>query len=293
MFCVRDRLYKLAVRFFYAIANWRKDPKHGIVKDKKEKVMIVRAIKTRRITPKSTTLQALLDEVITDMQPGSVLAISSKIVSLCEGNVVPIDAVDKLDLMRAEADWYADYPFDEYKYAVHFSIKNNILIPMAGIDESNAGDVHVLWPADPQASANAMRAYLQARFGHDAIGVVITDSTCRPMRRGVSGIALSFSGFKPLKDYVGQPDLFARPFKVSQADVVGGLAATAVLAMGEGAESTPLVLLEDLPFVEFVPHDPSEEELASVRIALEDDLFAPFLQKVTWLPGGGGRSKGK
>lgn len=124
------------------------------------------------------------------------------------------------------------------------------------------------------------------RSGHEQLSVVITDSTCRPLRRGVSGIAIAFSGFKPLRDYVGEPDLFGRPFRVSQSDLAGGLAATAVLVMGEGTESTPMALLGELNFIDFVPRDPTADELASLRIPLDEDLFAPFLQAVTWLPGG-------
>ncbi len=160
------------------------------------------------------------------------------------------------------------------------------MIPNAGIDESNAGDVYVLWPKDSQATANEVREHLSKKFDIKELGVVITDSTCSPLRRGVSGIALGFSGIKPLRDYVGTPDLFNRPFKVSQSDIVGGLAATAVLMMGEGAERTPLALFTDVTVVDFVDRNPTPDELASLRIPLEEDLFAPFLEQTDWQRGG-------
>lgn len=250
--------------------------------------MIIQAIKTQRISPGSIDLIGLLDTVVAELPLQSVLAITSKIVSLCEDSVVPLSGIDKRTLIEREADWHlpADTPS---KYGIEFTVKNDTLIPTAGIDESNAGDVYVLWPRDPQATANRVRAHLCERFGHGAFGVIITDSTCRPMRRGTSGISLAFSGFLPLKNYLGQPDLFDRAFKVSQADIAGGLAAAAVLAMGEGAESTPLALISDLEAVDFVDRDPTAEELASVRISLAEDLFAPFLGQVTWLQGGSGK----
>lgn len=250
--------------------------------------MNIQAIKTQRITPSSIELIDLIDTAVHDLPPRSVLAITSKIVSLCEGSVVPLAETDKRSLIEREADYHlpADTPS---KYGIEFTVKNDTLIPTAGIDESNAGDVYVLWPRDPQATADQVRAHLRERFRHDEIGVIITDSTCRPMRRGTSGISLAFSGFLPLKNYVGRPDLFDRAFKVSQADIAGGLAAAAVLAMGEGAESTPLALLSGLDAVEFVDRAPAAEELASVRITLEEDLFAPFLEQATWLAGGGGK----
>lgn len=250
--------------------------------------MNIQAIKTERIEPESTTLIELLDKVLKELPPKSVLAITSKIVSLCEGSVVPVGSVDKRALIEKEADFHLPSGTPS-KYGIEFTVKDHTLIPTAGIDESNAGDVYVLWPRDPGATANQARAYLRERFGHADVGVIITDSTCRPMRRGTSGIALAFSGFLPLHDYVGQPDLFGRDFKVSQADITGGLAAAAVLAMGEGAESTPLALITEASRLAFVDRDPTPEELASVQITLEEDLFAPFLGRVTWLPGGSGK----
>lgn len=248
--------------------------------------MIAEPVKTPLITPDRMTLTQLLDEVVTALEPRSVLAITSKIVSLCEGSYLPVAGTDKAALIRSEADFYmAEHAS---KWGIEFTIKDGTLIPNAGIDESNAGDIYVLWPKDAQQTANAIRAYLAQRFGLREIGVIITDSTCRPMRLGVSGIALAFSGFRPLRDYVGQSDLFDRPFKVSQADIVGGLASTAVLMMGEGAERTPLALLREVTVADFVDRDPTAEELGSLRIPLADDLFAPFLQQVAWLPGKNG-----
>ncbi len=245
--------------------------------------MIISTIKTPRITQKSHTLQQLLDEVVTNMPDKSILTITSKIVSLCEGSVVPVSGTDKKALIHNQADYYL--PDNESMYGINFTVAQHTLIPNAGIDESNAGDVYILWPKNPQTTANTVRKYLVDRFGHKDIGVIITDSTCRPMRRGVSGISIGFSGFKPLRNYVGTPDLFGRPFSVSRSDIVGGLAAAAVLVMGEGAESTPIALLQELSFVDFTQADPTDEELASLQISLEEDLFAPFLKKVQWIPG--------
>ena len=247
--------------------------------------MIAKSLKTRTVHAGELTLFELLDESVTELAAGSILAITSKVVALCEGAVVPTNEVsDKQDLVRSEAQYYLEKA--EGAYGINFTIAQDTLIPNSGIDESNVGDVYALWPRDPQQTANTVREYLAERFGLERVGVVITDSTCRPMRRGVSGIYLAYSGFLPLKNYVGQPDLFGRDFKVSQADIAGGIAATAVMVMGEGTESTPMAVLEDMPFVEFVPRNPTAEELASTHIELEEDLFYPFLSKAKWLPGG-------
>ena len=246
--------------------------------------MIIKPIKTERIEPKSCTLLDLLDRSLPRLAAHSVIAITSKIVSLCEGSVVPVEGTDMLALIRSQSDLFL--PESKSKWRINFTITNNTLIPNAGIDESNAGDVYVLWPKNAQATANMVRKYLSEKYDVESIGVIITDSTCSPLRRGVSGIALAFSGLKPLRDYVGSLDLFDRPFKVSQADIIGGLAATAVLVMGEGSESTPLALFTDVAVADFVPRDPTAEELHSLKIPLSEDLFAPFLEQIEWQKGG-------
>ena len=246
--------------------------------------MIAKSIKTERIEPNSQTLLALLDSALDAVPEKSVVAITSKVVSLCEGAVRPVQGTDKDQLIREESEYYVAEKIS--KYGLDFTIIQNTLMPNAGIDESNAGDVYVLWPRDSQATANAVRQYLVDRFELKEVGVVITDSTCRPLRFGVSGIALAFSGFEPFHNYVGQKDLFGRPFVMAQSDIVGSLAGTSVMLMGEGAESTPLALLSDLDFVQFVPRNPTQEELDTLRIPLEDDLFAPFITSVDWQAGG-------
>jgi F420-0:gamma-glutamyl ligase len=176
-----------------------------------------------------------------------VVVVTSKIVSLCENRVVPLADTSKKQLVEQEASQYLASELSQYGHL--FTITNDTLIPSAGIDESNGDSHYVLWPKDPQASANAIRAHLASKHQLDNIGVIITDSTSQPLRRGISGIVLAHSGFLALKDYRGQPDLFGRPLGVSVANVASGLAAAAVLAMGEGAEQTPLALAARKPLV--------------------------------------------
>jgi len=242
--------------------------------------MIVRAIPTAIVTPESIGLFELLDEYVTEMEERSVLAITSKVVSLCEGAVVPVGSIDKAELIKREADRYVEMPLNEY--GIIFTVVGNTLMPNAGIDESNAGDVYVLWPRDPQATANEVRAYLAKRFGLEQVGVVITDSTTRPLRWGVGGVAIAHSGFKEINDYRGKDDLFGRELKVSTAAVAEGLASAATLVMGEGAECTPLAMLSELPFVEFQPRDPSQRELEALKISVENDVYGPLLSAVDW-----------
>ena len=245
--------------------------------------MKVTPLQTASITVNSGSIFDVIDSTVNGIEEGSILIITSKIISICEGSVMPIGEVDKEQLITDQSDQYlAQAPT---KHGVRFTITNNTLIPTAGIDESNGDGYYVLWPKNAQQTANDIRKYLVEKYHLQKVGVVITDSTSQLLRRGTTGIALAHSGFLALHDYVGQPDLFGKPMAVTQSNISGGIAAAAVLAMGEGAERTPLCLVSDVPFVTFQQVNPSPEELAELTIAVEDDLFAPFLTAVQWEQG--------
>jgi coenzyme F420-0:L-glutamate ligase/coenzyme F420-1:gamma-L-glutamate ligase len=77
----------------------------------------------------------------------------------------------------------------------------------AGIDQSNIehadGEERVLLlPGDPDGSAAALKARLDAAFGAD-VGVIINDSFGRPWRNGVVGVALGVAGLPSLLDMIG------------------------------------------------------------------------------------------
>lgn len=243
--------------------------------------MKVAAVKTDLVRA-GDDLWALLDAAIKNLANGSVIAVTSKIVALAENRLVPFDKASKEELIERESDYYL--PKELSKYSHHFTITRGRIVGGAGIDNSNGGG-YVLWPSDAQKSANDIRKYLADKYGLKQFGVIITDSTSQPLTRGASGICLAWSGFRALKDYIGKPDLFGRPFHFSQANIAAGLAASAVLAMGEGSEQTPLAIISDAPFVEFQSSDPSAGELREVNVTLEDDLFAPFWKNVPWQRG--------
>jgi putative folate metabolism gamma-glutamate ligase len=245
--------------------------------------MRVKAIRTHKIV-QDRDLFALLDRYVTSLEERSILAITSKIVSICQGRTVKVDDADKSALVEREADCYL--PPSASRYRVHLTIKGNLLVPEAGVDESNADAHYVLWPDDLQKTVNEVRAYLCGRFSLKWAGVIVTDSRTMPLRWGVSGVALAHSGFLALNDYIGQADLFGRPLQMTVVNVADALAAAAVLVMGEGSEQTPLAVIDDLEFVTFQARDPSAEELQGLHIDIEDDLYAPLLKAVEWRSGG-------
>lgn len=245
--------------------------------------MNVRSIKTNKVVPGSIGLQDLLGSFLPRVKERTIVAVTSKVVAICEGRIEWIGNTDREELIRQEADLYYLQEAPEIGYKYHFTIKNNTLIPASGIDESNGNGYYVLWPADPQLTANTICRYLREEYGIEEVGVLITDSTIFPSRWGTLGMAIGYSGFLPVKDYVGKEDIFGRPMTVSNANVAGGLASAAVLAMGEGAEQTPIAVLENLPFVEFRNNEPTIEELERYYVSpLKDEPFSPFFNSRDW-----------
>lgn len=245
--------------------------------------MKVTPILTHKITTKDTSIFAILDRYITTLPEKSIVAVTSKIVSICEGRVVKIEDASKDDLVEKEAELYM--PSSENPYGFSISVKGSTFIASAGIDESNGNGYYVLWPENSQKSANEIREHLQKKHSLKNVGVIITDSKTTPLRWGVTGVAIAHSGFQALNSTIGEKDLFGRVMHASQANIMDGLAASSVVVMGERDEQTPLVIIEDVSFVAFQDRNPTEEEIQNLSISLEEDIYAPILKKVDWKKG--------
>ncbi|MFH1462463.1 MAG: coenzyme F420-0:L-glutamate ligase [bacterium] len=248
--------------------------------------MIVKTVKTRVFNPPKDNLNSFIKEALSKvkLKEKSVIVITSKIVSIGEGRCVKIDSVqDKDELIKEEADYYIPRSLSPGGRAV-ITIKNNILIPTAGIDESNAKDHYILWPKNPYQSARRIYNLIKKEFNLKNFGVIISDSHCVPLRWGVMGVALSYYGFLPLKDYCQTKDIFGRLLKMTKVNIVDALCSAAVLMMGEGKEQTPIALIEDVDFIEFKKPDPRAKN--PLLISPEEDIYAPLLKGAKWQEGG-------
>jgi len=139
----------------------------------------------------------------------------------------------------------------ESQYNAIITIVHNTLMLAAGIDESNSDGMYVLWPKNPLKTAQTIYEFLANKFNTNNFGVLIVDSTSRPLRIGTIGTSLAHWGFKELNNYIGSKDLFGKEMKVSQSNIAESLATAAVATMGEGNEQTPLAIISDIPFVNF------------------------------------------
>ncbi|MFH0943136.1 MAG: coenzyme F420-0:L-glutamate ligase [Candidatus Beckwithbacteria bacterium] len=244
--------------------------------------MNLNSIKTSLVKPKDD-LFLLIKRSIKSIPENSVLAITSKIFSYSQNRLVKkitAEKSEKHNLVRQEADFYLDPSLSQYDTML--TIKNNILAVNAGIDESNAANFYLLWPKNLQSATNQLWIKLRRYYQLKNFGLIITDSKTTPLKWGVTGTCIAHCGFAALNDYRGRPDLFGRKMKMTQVNVAEALAVVAVYEMGETNQSTPLCLIQSIPFIKFSSQPPTKKELFSLKISLEDDVYAPLLTSVSW-----------
>lgn len=249
--------------------------------------MKITAYKTKKVNS-DDKLFDVLDKSLPRLYEKNVVVITSKIISISQGRIIKNDGkIDKTELIKNESDYFL--PEKYTNFGVHLTIKNNTIIASAGIDESNGGGFFVLWPKNLQEETNQIWSYLRKKHNIKQLGVIVTDSKLAPMRRGVTGVGLSWCGFVPLRNYIGKPDIYGHPLHVEKTNVVDTLASAAVLEMGEAYEQTPLGVISEIGQIEFVNRVPNKEEIKEMTIEIGEDVYSGLLTSVKWLKGGGGR----
>ena len=204
-----------------------------------------------------------LEEVVSDclndegigLSRGDILAVASKIVSACEGQIVRLRDVKITAQTRRLSDhWKTDARLsalvlseaDEILGGVNgfvLTVKNGILTPNAGVDLKNSPPgTATLWPANPDRSASRLRRSLEREYETN-LGVEIVDSHVTALRLGTVGLAIGLSGFVAIQDRRGVRDLFGRPIRVTQSNVADDIASAAHLLMGESTERIGAVII--------------------------------------------------
>ena len=230
-----------------------------------------------QITPYPTALFKLNDNLpafirrhIARLRDGEIVVVSSKLICLWKGCAVQYkSARQKEDLIRRESDAAL-----KTKLA-WLSIKSGMVMTNGGVDESNADGKLLYLPQDLYACAGELRRALKKIYGIKKLGVIITDSMILPLRAGVIGAAVAYSGFKGVRDERGKKDIFGKPLKTTLVNLADSLAAAAAVTMGERNEQTPLCVIKEAP-VKFINKTNSSE----IKYPPEQDLYAPLFKAV-------------
>lgn len=194
------------------------------------------------------------------IEEGDVIVVAQKVVSKAEGRVLHLDTVTAskkaLELAKATGrnPKLVELILRESKRFLKASQEiiivedqRDIVNINAGIDKSNVegDDCYALLPLDPDASATRLRARLRRLTGKN-VSVIISDTYSRAFRRGQVNFAIGLSGMAPFFDYRGTADLFGYIMQVKFSAVADELAGAAELAMGQGQEGIPVVIIKGI-----------------------------------------------
>jgi coenzyme F420-0:L-glutamate ligase/coenzyme F420-1:gamma-L-glutamate ligase len=189
-------------------------------------------------------------------QAGDVLVVAHKAVSKAEGRTRSLSDIKPSQEARALAAGLDKDPrhvqvvLDESREirraerGVLIAVTHHGLVcANAGVDASNSidDDTLILLPADPDASARALRGRLHELTG-TALGVLITDSFGRAWRHGQCDVAIGCAGLTPLEDWRGRGDARGRELKATWIAVADELAAAADLARAKDAMQPAVVV---------------------------------------------------
>jgi coenzyme F420-0:L-glutamate ligase/coenzyme F420-1:gamma-L-glutamate ligase len=213
---------------------------------------------------------------------GDVLVVAQKIISKAENryrdlsDVVPSERAKDLAKIVHKDPRHVEIILGESSSVLRLTAnavitihKLGFIMANAGVDQSNIeqhgepGRV-LLLPVDPDASAAALKAALDARYGVN-LGVIINDSFGRPWRKGVVGVALGAAGLASLRDLVGEPDLYGRALRITEHAAADEIASAASLLMGQAAEGVPVVHIRGL-----LPSGPALPASALIRPEHQD-----------------------
>lgn len=190
-------------------------------------------------------LATLLAAALAPLSPreGDVLCVSTKIVSKAlDLRVSPEER--NAAIARAAVRTVARRRHTRVVTSV-VQIPSGPVMAAAGVDSSNAPDGPLLLPEDPDACAAQLREGLAAALGID-LGVVLTDTSSRVWRVGVTDIALGASGVASLQDLRGGTDADGRTLHVTVRNLADELAAAADLVKGK-ASGVPAALVRGVP----------------------------------------------
>jgi coenzyme F420-0:L-glutamate ligase/coenzyme F420-1:gamma-L-glutamate ligase len=127
-----------------------------------------------------------------------------------------------------------------------------VVLANAGIDQSNVGagdeaEEALLWPLDPDASADRLRREIAQRH-ETKVAVIVNDSLGRAWRKGTVGAAIGLAGLAGVVDLRGHADLYGRKLRSTEVGQADEIAAAASLVMGQADEGRPVVIVRGLSY---------------------------------------------
>jgi coenzyme F420-0:L-glutamate ligase/coenzyme F420-1:gamma-L-glutamate ligase len=182
------------------------------------------------------------------LRDGDVVVVTSKVVSKCEGRLVPAPRDDegRDQLRRKLVDDEAVRVLARKGRTLITENRLGLIQAAAGVDGSNVGrDELALLPVNPDASAAGLRSELCERLGV-TVAVVITDTMGRAWRNGQIDAAVGTAGLAVLHNYLGAVDRHGNELLVTEIAIADEVAAAADLVKGK-LTALPVAVVRGLP----------------------------------------------
>jgi len=216
------------------------------------------------------------------LQEKDIIVITHVAVSKAEGNVVNLDEVtpskraEEIAKKTKKDPRLVEVILRESKEIVRLrrnSIitehNNGVVCANAGVDRSNIrGERNVvLLPKDANVSAKRIKQEIMDKVGCN-VGIIISDTHGRPLRRGEINVAIGVAGIKPIRDRRGEKDLFGYILKIKRTAIADELASAAELVIGQTNEGIPAAIIRGYKYQS--SENASANELARPK---ERDMF--------------------
>jgi coenzyme F420-0:L-glutamate ligase/coenzyme F420-1:gamma-L-glutamate ligase len=216
--------------------------------------------------------------------PDDVLVVAQKVVSKAEGRIVRLAEVEsspealRLAQISGKDPRIVELILRESEEIVRCAPnliiarhRLGVVLANAGIDQSNIGagddaEEALLWPLDPDASADRLRREIAQRHG-TKVAVIVNDSLGRAWRKGTVGAAIGLAGLAGIVDLRGHADLYGHKLRSTEVGQADEIAAAASLVMGQADEGRPVVIVRGLSY---------DQRAASAREIMRErklDLF--------------------
>jgi len=178
--------------------------------------------------------------------PGDVLVVTSKIVSKWLGLYAEPGA-DRAELVLQQAYSVVAERATETGVTRVVHATAGPVMAGAGIDASNAGDDRLLLlPPDPDQVARDLRRDVAALLHRPLdFAVVLSDTSGRAWRAGLTDFALGAAGLLPVDDLRGLPDTAGRDLAVTIRNIADEVASAADLVKGK-IDRVPVAVLSGL-----------------------------------------------
>ncbi|WNY29224.1 Bifunctional F420 biosynthesis protein FbiB [Methanimicrococcus stummii] len=220
--------------------------------------LILKAVENIPLIEKGDDIAEIIFKNAPDIADKDIIVIASTIISKSlgltfrEDEIVPSAEAERIAALNGKDPRFVQAILDqslevftETPFMLVRNTNGHVCIN-AGIDASNVGgDLLLTLPEKPDGHAAAIGKAIEQKSGKK-ISVIITDTNGRSFKEGQTNVAVGLYNIKPIRQWIGEKDLYGKVLEISEEAVVDEIAGAANLIMGEGGDGVPAVIVRGL-----------------------------------------------